>query len=170
MLVLELGFPLGELGDDGVDGGGFALGEDDVVALGVDGEAGVLLADGAEEGVDLGEGVDLVAEELDAEGVLVVGGVDLDDVAADAEGAAAEVDVVALVEDLDEAAGDVFALDLLTLFEEEQHAVVGFGGAEAVDAADGGDDDGVSAFEEGAGGGEAELVQLVVYCRLLLYV
>ena len=42
--VLELGFPLGELGDDGVDGGGFALGQDDVVGLGVDGEAGVLLA------------------------------------------------------------------------------------------------------------------------------
>ena len=118
--------------------------------------------DGAEEGVDLGEGVDLVAEELDAEGVLVVGGVDLDDVAADAEGAAAEVDVVALVEDFDEAAGDVFALDLLAFFEEQQHAVVGFGRAEAVDAGDGADDDGVAALEEGAGGGEAELVELVV--------
>ena len=65
--------------------------------------------DGAEEGIDLGERFDLVAEELDAVGVLVVGGVDLDDVSADAEGAAAEVDVVAVVEDFDQAAGDVFA-------------------------------------------------------------
>ena len=158
----ELGLPLEELGEDGFDGGVFALGLDDVVGLGVDGEAGVFLLDGAEEGVDLGEGVDLVAEELDAVGVFVVGGVDLDDVSADAEGAAAEVDVVAVVEDFDEAAGDVFALDLLAFFEEEQHAVVGFGRAEAVDAGDGGDDDGVAAFEEGAGGGEAELVQLFV--------
>ena len=144
----ELGFPVAELGEDGVDGGGFALGLDDVVGLWVDGEARVFLADGAEERVDLREGVDLVAEELDAVGVFVVGGVDLDDVAADAEGAAAEVDVVALVEDFDEAAGDVFALELLAFFEEEEHAVVGFGRAEAVDAGDGGDDDDVAAFEE----------------------
>ena len=107
--LFELGFPVGELGEDVVDGGVFAVGGDDVVAFGVDGEAGVLLLDGAEEGIDLGEGFDFVAEELDAEGVFVVGGVDLDDVAADAEGAAAEVDVVALVEDFDEAAGDVLA-------------------------------------------------------------
>ena len=147
----ELGLPLEELGEDGFGGGGFALGLDDVVGLWVDGEAGVLLADGAEEGVDLGEGVDLVAEELDAVGVLVVGGVDLDDVAADAEGAAAEVDVVAVVEDFDEAAGDVFALDLLAFFEEEEHAVVGFGRAEAVDAGDGGDDDGSRGVRRGSG-------------------
>ena len=53
-------------------------------------------------------------------------------------------------------------LMLLAFFEEQQHAVVGFGRAEAVDAGDGADDDGVAAFEEGAGGGEAELVELLV--------
>ncbi len=53
-------------------------------------------------------------------------------------------------------------LMLLAFFEEQEHAVVGFGRAEAVDAGDGGDDDGVAAFEEGAGGGEAELVELFV--------
>ena len=118
--------------------------------LGVDGQARVLLLDGAEERVDLAERVDLIAEELDAEGVLVVGGVDLDDIAADAEGAAAEVDIIALVEDFDEAAGDVLALDLLAFFEQQKHAVVGFGRAEAVDAGDRADDDAVAAFEEGA--------------------
>jgi len=136
--------------------------------LWVDGEAGIFLADGAEEGVDLGEGIDLVAEEFDAVGVLVVGGVDLDDVSADSEGAAAEVDVVAVIEDFDEALGDVFALDLLALFEEEEHAVVSFGRAEAVDAGDGGDDDAVSSFEEAARGGETELVQLFVDGGFLL--
>jgi hypothetical protein len=68
-----------------------ALGLDDVVAFGIDGQAGVFLLDGAEEGIDLREGLDLVAEELDAVGGFVVGGEDFDDVAADAEGAAAEV-------------------------------------------------------------------------------
>jgi hypothetical protein len=96
--------PLVELLDDGVDGAGLALGLDDVVALGIDGQARVLLLDGAEEGIDLREGFDLVAEQLDAVGGFVVGGEDFDDVAADAECAAAEVGVVALVEDFDEAA------------------------------------------------------------------
>ena len=128
------------------------------MGLGVDGQAGIFLADGAEERVDLAKGVDLVAEELDAVGVLVVGWVDLDDVAADAEGAAAEVDVVAFVEDFDEAFGDVLALDALAFFEEQQHAVVGFRRAEAVDAADGGDDDAVAAFKKTARRGEAKLI------------
>ena len=158
----ELGLPLEEFGEDGFGSGGFALGLDDVVGLGIDGEAGVALLDSAEERVDLGEGVDLVAEKFDAVGHLVVGGEDLDDVSADAEGAAAEVDVVTVVEDFDEATGDVFALDLLTFFEQEKHAVVGFGRAEAVDAGDGGDDDAVAALEEGAGGREAELVEFFV--------
>ena len=132
------------------------------MALRIDGQARILLADGSEEWVDLREGIDLVAEEFDAVGVFVVGGIDLDDVSANAEGAAAEVDIVAVVEDFDQAPGDVFALDLLALFQEQQHAVISFGRAEAVDAGDGGDDDAVAAFEEGAGGGEAELVELLV--------
>ena len=158
----ELRLPLGELGEDGVDGGGFALGLNDAMRLRVDGQARKTSCDGAEEWVDLREGLDLVAEHFDAEGVFVVGGVDLYDVAADAEGAAAEVDVVALVKDFDEAASDVGALDLLSFFEEHQHAVVGFGRAEAVDAGDRRDDDAVAAFEEAARGGETELVELVV--------
>ena len=128
------------------------------MGLWIDGKAGILLADGAEERVDLGEGVDLVAEELDAVGVLVVGGVDLDDVSAHAEGAAAEVDVVAFVEDFDQAAGDVLALDALAFFEEEEHAVVGLRRAEAVDAADGGDNDAVAAFKKTARRGEAKFI------------
>ena len=120
------------------------------------------MLDRAEERIDLRERIDLVAEELDAVGHVVVGGEDFDDVAADAEGSAAEVAVGALVEDFDQLAGDVFALDLLALFQEQQHAVVGFGRAEAVDAADGGDDQAVAALEEGARGGEAQLVEFVV--------
>ncbi len=162
------GHPFVELGDDGINGRGLALGLDDVVALRIDGQARVLLLHGAEEGIDLRERFDLVAEELDAVGSFVVGGEDFDDVAADAKGAAAKVDVVALVEDFDQAAGDVFAADLLALFEKQQHAVVGLRRAEAVDAADGADDDGVASLEEGARGREAELVELFVDGRFFL--
>src|SRR6185437_891738 len=167
-LGFEFLLPPFELGEDAVDGGGFALGLDDVVRLGIDGQARVLLADGAEERVDLREGVDLVAEELDAIGVLVVGGIDLDHISADTEGAAAEVDIVAVIEDFDEAAGDVVALDALQAVKEEENAVVGLRASEAVDAGDGGDDDAVAALEEAARGGEPELVELLVDGGFLL--
>ena len=57
------------------------------------------------------EGLDLVAEQLDAVGELLVGRPDLDGVAADAELAALEGDVVALVLDVDELQEQVVAVD-----------------------------------------------------------
>ena len=55
-----------------------------------------------------------------------------------------------------------FARDALALLEHEQHAVIGLGRAEAVNAGDGGDDDDVAALEERARGAHAQLVELVV--------
>ena len=46
--------------------------------------------------------------------------------------------------------------------EGERHFGVVVGGADAVDAGDGGDDDGVGASEEGDGGGVAEAVDFFV--------
>ena len=133
--------------------------------LRVDRQAHVALLDGAEEGIDLRERLDLVAEHFDAVGHVVVGGVDFDDVAAHTEGAAAEVAFGAFVEDLDQLAGDVLALDLLSFFEEQEHAVVGLRRAQAVDAADRGYDEGIATLEQGACGGKAELVEFVVDSR-----
>ena len=70
--------------------------------------------------------------------------------------------IVALVEDLDQAREDLLARDLLAFFEHQQHAVIGFRRAEAVDAADAGDDDAIAALEQRTGGGEAKLVEFVV--------
>ena len=52
-LGFKLGNPFVQLGDDGVDGRGLALRLDHVMALGIDGQARVLLLDGAEERIDL---------------------------------------------------------------------------------------------------------------------
>ena len=130
--------------------------------LRIDRQARVGLLHLAEQRVDLREALDLVAPQLDAVGVVVVGGIDLDDVAAHAESAAPEIAVVALVQDLDQLGDDLVARDLLALFEHQQHAVVRFGRAEAVDAAHAGDDDAVAALEQRLGGGQAQLVELVV--------
>jgi hypothetical protein len=76
-----------------------------VVTLRVDVDLVQLAQDLAREGVDLADLVDLVAEELDAErAVLLVRRDDVEHVAARAEGAAREVDVVPLVLDLRERA------------------------------------------------------------------
>ena len=71
--------------------------------------------------------LDLVAPEFDAIGVIVVRGKDLDHIATHAEGATAEVAVIALVKDLHQLRNDLIARDLLPLFEHQQHAVVRLG-------------------------------------------
>ena len=61
-------------------------------------------------GVDLGDAVDLVTEELHADGASgPVGGVDFYGVAADTEVVAGKIDVVALVTDIDELFHQLFA-------------------------------------------------------------
>ena len=136
--------------------------------LGIDRQAHVLLLHRAEQGIDLRQRLDLVAPQLDAVGVVVVGGKDLDDVAAHAKGPAPEIAFGALVENLDQLADDVVALDLLSLLQEQQHAVIGFRRSQAVDAAHGGDDDAVAALEQRFGGRQPQLVELVVDGRFLL--
>jgi hypothetical protein len=138
------------------------------VRLRVDRETVVALEHPPGERVDRRELVDLVAEELDPDGRLLVGGEHLDDVAAHAERAAVEVVVVALVLDLDEAAEDVVAAEALPALERQQHAVVGLRRAEAVDARHRGHDDHVAALENRARGGEPHAVDLVVDGGLLL--
>ncbi len=138
------------------------LGRHHVVRFRINGQPQVGLADLAEQRIDLAERVDFIAPELDAIRVIVVGGEDLDHVAAHAESAALEVIVVALVEDLDQLREDLLARDLLALFEHQEHAVVGFGRAQTVNAADAGDDHAIAAFEQRAGGRKPELIELVV--------
>jgi hypothetical protein len=87
------------------------------VALRIDGQTRVFLLYRPEERIDLRERIDLVAEELDAEGVFIVGRKDLDDIAANPEGSASEIGIVALVENFNQPLGDVFAANLLPLFE-----------------------------------------------------
>ena len=159
---LQLLLPPAQLFEDGLDCGLPALRLHHVVALGIDRQPRILLPHGAEQRIDLRQRIDLVAEELDAVGVLIVGGKHLDHVAAHAKRPAAEIGVVALVENLHQTPRDVVAAHPLPLLEQQQHAVIRLRRAEAVDARDRRHDDGIAPLEQRARGRKPELVQLLV--------
>ena len=110
----------------------------------------------------------IVAEELDPHERLLRGRLEFERVAADAEPGPGERLVVALVLEVDEVAQHGVAPVLPPDPELEHGRAVVDRGAEAVDAADAGDDDHVPALEQGVRRGVAEAVDLVVARRVLL--
>ena len=112
--------------------------------------------------VQLGDPLDLVAEELDADDELLRRRLELQRVAADAKPCAAERLVVALVLEVDEVAEHRVAPVLAAGPELEDRRAVVHRRAEAVDARHAGDDDHVTSLEQGVGRGVPQPVDLVV--------
>ncbi len=168
-LRLQKPEPLAQLLPDGDEGRLQRVPRRDVMAPGVD----VRFPEPPQflppEGVHDGDRLDHIAEELDADGLLLlVGREDLHHVPPDPEGAAVEIDIISLVVDIHEAPKQRVAGDLHPLFEGERHAEVGLGGADAVDAGDARHDDHVAAREDRARGRVAHLVDLLVDRGVLL--
>ena len=167
-LPLELRLPPGQLLEDGADGALLLLGGQNVMRFRIDRQARQRFAAHlAGERVDGAQRVDLVAPHLDAEGALFVRRLNFDHVAAHAEGAAAQI-LAALVLNVHQAAKQRLARDALAGLEHHQHAVIGLGRSQAVDAGDRSDHDDVAALEERARGAHAQSVQLIVDRRFLL--
>ncbi len=118
--------------------------------------------------VEVLQALHLVAEHERAERGLGVGGEDLQRVAADAERAAAERRVVAVVLEVDELAQQLVAVHVAALEQDLAVVVVGLRRAEAEDRADRGDDHDVAPREQRRGGGVAQAVDLLVDRRVLL--
>ena len=162
-LRLELGEASVEFGADCAEGAPEFVLRGDELFGGENGQAGDGFIDVAGQRIEEADAVDIVAEEFHADGFLVhVGRVDLDDVATDAEFAAAEGDVIAGVEEVDEASKEGFAREVGACREREEHLLVVFRRGETVDARHAGHDEDVAAGEQGAGGGEAEALDLLV--------
>ena len=118
--------------------------------------------------VELGDPLDLVAEELDPDERLLRRRLELERVAADPEPGAAQRLVVALVLEVDQVAQDGIAAVLPADPQLEHGRAVVDRGAEAVDARDRGHDDHVAPLEQGVRGGVPQPVDLVVAARVLL--
>ena len=118
--------------------------------------------------VQLGDPLDLVAEELDPDEAVLRGRLELERVAADAEPGAGQRLVVALVLEVDEVAQHGVAAVLAADAQLEHGRAVVDGCAEAVDARDARDDDHVAPLEQRVGRRVPQPVDLVVAARVLL--
>src|SRR5262245_28512907 len=167
-LGFEDAAPPRELLFDRLDRASGSIARRDEVRLRVDRDLVVLAQRLAGERIEGRELVDLVAEQFNAEALLFVRRTHFDDVAADAERAAVEIVIVALVLDLDQLAQNLLTLDPLAALERQQHAVVRLRRAEAVDARHAGDDDHVAPLEERSGRRQPHAIDLVVDRRFFL--
>ncbi len=165
---LEFGEPLLQLILDAVDGALHALWSGHVVRGREDVELGVLGDDLTGHRVQGHEPLDLVTEELDADGVLLVDGEHLQRVTAHPERAAAEGEVVPGVLDADELPQQGVAIDLGAHLERDHPVDVLLRSAEAVDARNRRHDNDVSSGEQGVGGRVAEAFNLLVDRGVLL--
>ena len=139
-----------------------------VVACGPDRDVVEGVQDLAGQRVEVLDRLDLVAEQLDPVRGLGVSGHDLEHLSPRAEGAAAEVGVVAAVLHRDELAEDLLAVDPVADLEQLHLVAVELRRADPVDARDGGDDDHVLAGEQRCGRRVAQAVDLVVDRGVLL--
>ena len=134
------------------------------MGLRIDGHPREILASRAHltrQRIDLAQRVDLIPPHLDAVGLVLVGGIDFDHIAARAECSAPQL-FAALVLDIHEPPQQRLARRLLPFFQHYQHAVVGLRRTQAIDAGDGSHDDDVAPLEERPRRAHAQFVELVV--------
>jgi hypothetical protein len=104
-----------------------------------------------------------IAEEFDAIGEFLVAGMQFDHIAADAEGAALEIDVVAGVLQIDQLAQHFIAVGFDPLADRQHEALVIDRRTKAEDAAHGRDQQHIIAAHQIARGGrQAQAIQIVI--------
>ena len=167
-LAAKLLEPPFELGLDALDRRADPLGRHDVVLGRVDEH---LVLDGEDlggYGVDVVDLLDLIAEELDPDGVGFIRRVQLDHVPADAEGAPLEIDVVAGVLDVGQAAEQGIAVVRLARADRDDAGLVVLRRAQAEDARDGRHDDAIPAGGQARRRRQPQPVQVGVAGGILL--
>ncbi|MBV6417344.1 MAG: hypothetical protein CMLOHMNK_02006 [Steroidobacteraceae bacterium] len=121
------------------------------------------------ERVEQRERFDRVIEQFDAHGRAIrFGGKDVDHVAAHAIAAGAQVELVARVLHVGEAAQELALVEAVAALQVQHHREIGFRIAEAVDRGHGRDDDRVAPLEQRLGGRQAHLLDVLVDRGVLL--
>ena len=134
-----------------------------VVGGGEDSRVVLAAQDLAGEGVDLGDLLDLVPEEADPDGpALVAHGEDVQRVPPDPEGAPLEIEIVPLELDVHQLSHDLLPAHLHAGPQGQRQVQILLRIPESVDTAHRRHDDHVLSLVQGAGGGVAEPVDLLV--------
>ena len=161
--------PLAQFSLDGLDGAQHGLARRHVVARRVHRKARNLLPHTAGQRIEQLQRFDFVVEQLQAHRhFCMLGGEDVDRVAAHAEGAALEIRLVACVLHGDQARDHVALADLVPRAQRQDHLVVFARIADTVDGRDGGHDHHIAALQQALGGGEPHLLDVLVDRRILL--
>src|SRR6202795_2789445 len=167
-LLLKFRFPPRQFRFYRSYGGGASFFFHHIVRLRINRQTHVTLLDRPKQRIDLRKRFNFVAKHFDAIRIVVVGGINFDDIAAHPKSTAPEVAFGALVENFNQLASDVPALDLLSLFEEQQHPVVSLRRTEPVDAADRSNDQTVAPLKKRPRRREPQLVELIIYSGFFL--
>jgi hypothetical protein len=168
-LIVELIEPQFQFGLDRLDGLHQGRPRRHIMRIGVDLDEFQLVLLVAGERIELLDILHDVAEQIDAPGtVLVVRREDVDNVAADAKGAAGKIGLGALVLQRHQVGDQLPLIDALALLQREGHRGVGLDRADTVDARHRGDDDDVVALQERPRRRMAHAVDLLVDRGVLL--
>ena len=117
----------------------------------------------AGQGIEFVHRLQLVAEKRQTPGaVFQMRRKNLQAVPAPAKGAAMKAGVIALVLKFDQAAGQILQVDTLSDRQFEDHTAIGFNRTNTVNARHRGDDDHIVPLQQGAGGGMAHAIDLLV--------
>ena len=163
VVLLEKAHLLPHLSFNILHGAGHFFSGRDIVRRGVDGDVVQNAFRYAGDGVDLGNAVNFIAEELNADGpARPVGGIDLQRIAAHAVGVADEVEVVALIADLGQLAHKLVPVVFHAGAKRNNHVFIVDRVAQAVDTRHGRDDDHVPALGQRARRAVAQALDLVV--------
>ena len=162
-MLLEPALALLHLALDLEDGAIELVARGDVVRGRVDGHMADDALRHAADGVDLGDAVDLVAEELHADGPAgPVDGVNFHGIAAHAERVSGEIQVVSLVANFHKLLHQLLAGLFHARAERDDHVLIVDGVAKAIDARNGRDDDDVPPLEQRRRRAVAQALDLVV--------
>ena len=162
---------LGQLLLDGLHGVAHGLPASHIVGLGVDGDARHLPEDLPGEGVEDGNGFDLIVKQLHPDAFpLGFSRVHIDEIAAHPVGGAAQFHLVAGVLHLRQAPQQEALLHALAPVQVQDHLQVGLRVPQSVDGGHRGDDDGIRALQQGLGGGQAHLLYVFVDGGVFFYV
>ena len=148
---------------DGLDRHQHLLARRHIVAAGVDSKARNLLPDAPRERVKQLQGLDLVVEQLHADGHLgVLRRKNINGVAPHAEGAAREIHVVPLVLHAHQLNDHVALAELVARAQRHDHLVVRLGLANTVDRRHRGHDDHIAPLQHALGTRQAHLLNVLI--------